>query len=517
MGKMLLVGPYKNAGLRVGQYLSPPLGIYRIKSFIEKKTDWTVDVIDIDLKGKKYLIDLLKKKYDIIGFSLLQPTLKNDIGIINEAKKLSPDSLLIAGGQGAVFNYSLILNKTPVNAVVRGFGEFALLELINNLNQLQRVKGIFYKEGNKVIETSRKEPYNYEEFREISLSFDFDKVLYEEYWEYMERFYTKKHLKIMKNEDFLYTIRVMTSSHCPGKCAFCSSTNFLDNISCRMHQRIALTAEDAYILVRNALRNHPKCRAIYFNDDDFLFDKERIRKLCRLLKNIHGISYFCLSRLDNADEKLLRSMREAGFKFIIYGVESFSNKILKDMHKNLAYKNSMEQSKEAVKKTIRAGITPLMNLILFFPTTSVKDIIETIENTLELVECGARLTVYPYIEAYPGSNILKQPSLNLTYEKFHAGKNEFRLPLLILPSSDEIRLLASKSIKLRGESADKFLRKYNWKGVVPHPLHGLTLFLAVYRVLGFNTDRIEHLIDKMMLEESKQAITHEAIKTEVAS
>jgi len=516
MKKILLIGPYKNAELRVGQYLSPPLGIYRIKSFIEKNTDCTVDIIDIDLKGKKYFIDTLKKGYDIIGFSLLQPTLKNDISIINKAKKLSPHSLLIAGGQGGVFNHELILNKTPIDVVVKGFGEFALLDIINNFNQLQKVKGIYIKDNNSIIDTGKKEPYSYEQFREISLSFDFDKVPYEEYWEVMERFYSKQHLKIMKNEDFLYTIRLMTSSHCPKKCVFCSSTNFLDNMSCKMQQRISLNAEDIYILVKNALRSYPKCKAIYFNDDDFLFDKERIRKLCLFLKSIHGISYFCLSRIDNVDKNLLKLMKSVGFKFIIYGVESFSNKVLKDMHKNICIKNS-KLAKEVIKKTIDAGITPLMNLILFFPTTRIRDIVETIENTLELVDYGARLTVYSYIEAYPGSTILKQDSLKITYNKFQIAKNKFRLPLFILPFSNKIKSLALESIKLREKLLDKFLKKYSWKGVVPHPLHSLALFLAVYQILDFDTHRIEHLIDKIMVEESKQVMPNETIKAEVTS
>ena len=115
MEKILLVGPYKNSELRIGQYLSPPLGIYRIKSYIEKNSSSIVEVIDVDLKGRKFLFDSLKKnKYSIIGFSLLQPTLKNDLPLIHEVKTLSPDSLLIAGGQGAVFNYELLLKETPI-------------------------------------------------------------------------------------------------------------------------------------------------------------------------------------------------------------------------------------------------------------------------------------------------------------------------------------------------------------------------------------------------------------------
>jgi len=514
--KILLIGPYKNSGLRVGQYLSPPLGIYRIKSYIEKKASHQVDIIDLDLEGKDYFINKLKNnKYDIIGFSILQPTLKNDIALVYEAKKLSPDSLIIAGGQGAVFNHKLLLNQTPTNVIVKGFGEFALLEIINNPGQLQKIKGLYIKENSKIIDTGIVEPYTYEQLREISLSFDFNKVPYEEYWNFMEKVYTKKHLEIMKNEDFLYTIRLMTSTHCPRKCSFCSSTNFLDN-ACKNQQRIALSGEDVYSMVKRALISHPKCKAIYFNDDDFLFDKKRIKELCFLLKNIKDISYFCLSRVDNIDKDLLRLMKKTGFKFIIYGVESFSDKILKDMCKNLTINNRL--SKQVIKDTIDIGLTPLMNLILFYPTASIGDIITTIENAIELVEYDARLTVYPYIEAYPGSNILKQENLDFTYEKFNVRKKRFILPNLILPRSKKIRLVAEESIKIREGLLNNILKERKWTGVVPHPLQGLTLFLAVYKILNLRTARIESLINRILAKEEQEqriAVSQDIIRYEV--
>lgn len=500
--RILLIAPYKNDQIRIGQYISPPIGLYRIKSYIEKYSDTIVDVIDIDLRGEDFLIQKIRnEKYDIIGFSILQPTLKNDLRIINSVSKIAQDSLLLAGGQGAVFNYNFLLKNTPLSIIVKGFGEFPMLEIVKKgLKNLKKVKGIYLKTQNseqkktRIIETKLSKPYTYEQFRDISLSFDFSKVPFPDYWNLMKKIYTPDHLKAMKNEDLLYTIRIMTSSHCPKKCIFCSSTNFLDCNCAIAQKRIALNAEDIKELVLNAKASNPNCKSIYFNDDDFLFDKNRIERLCEILPK--NISYFCLSRTDNVDRNILKKLKHSNFKFIIFGVESFSNKILSDMCKNMCSNCPRQLSVNTIQKTIEQGITPLMNLIIFFPTTTINEIIETIEHAIPLIESGARLTAYGYVEVYPGSNILKQ-NHDLLNENVTIENNTFSIPKYILPDREDIRILAKNSLIFRDKLVNKTLDNENWSGVVPHPIHSLCLFLAIYKLLNKDTSRIENLIKKI--------------------
>lgn len=510
--KILLVSPFKNENLRIGQYLSPPFGLYRIASYLNKKFDINVEVFDPNILRINELYDLVKnKKFDIIGFSLLQPTLKNDIPLIHSINKTSPSSLLIAGGQGAVFNSHFLLNQVPLQIIAKGFGEFALEDIIKNFSKqgtlIQRfgeIKGLIIKDDSKIYDTEPISPYTPELFREISLAFDFSKVPYEEYWAFMEQVYTKEHLKIMKNENMLHTIRIVTSSHCPMKCKFCSSTNFLDNATGCRQRVILLEPEDILEMMKKAMLSHKNIQAFYFCDDDFLQDKERTYKFCSLVeedRGFKGIIFYCLSRPDRVDSELLKKMHAVGFRFIIYGVDSFSNKVLDDMNKHFSSSDKKTLIKEAVTKTLESGIIPLMNLILFYPTCLIQDIIETIESSLELIDKQARLTVYTYVEVYPGADILNE-KLDYIYESFNYENKKFKLPKLILPCSKDVRNLAENSIKLRDSLLPKILAKYNWNGVVPHPLYGLVLFLAIYQLLNLDTSKIENLIDKIMLNES---------------
>ncbi len=91
---ILLVSPFKNENLRVGQYFSPPYGLHRIASYIRKKLGMDVEVFDPDLYGINKLYNLIEsEKFDIIGFRLLQPTRKNHISVIYSISRLAPKSL----------------------------------------------------------------------------------------------------------------------------------------------------------------------------------------------------------------------------------------------------------------------------------------------------------------------------------------------------------------------------------------------------------------------------------------
>ena len=513
--KILLIGPYKNAGLRVGQFLSPPNGIYRIASFVKKKTNVDVDVLDVDLEGKSKLEELiLENDYDLVGFSLLYPTIQNDIELMYKVKLLSPASVLIAGGQGAVFIAKTLLPKTPLDLVVHGFGEFAIVELIQlmqsgkyKFGEICKIKGLSIKNGSKIIESDSRGPFSSEEFNEITAAFDYSIVPYEKYWGYMESEYSPEVLEIMKNDGLLYTIRIMTSSHCPMKCSFCSATNFLEENSKKNQCVLQMDVDEVINAVKDAIKAHPKVKAFYFVDDNLLQNSERVVELCTRIVSELGekrLNFFCLSRVDNITQNLLSLMKTAGFKLIIFGVESFSNSILNDMNKKIASKNPSETAQDTILQTLEAKITPLMNLILFYPTTTFNDIEETIEKAIPLIEKGARLTVFSFIEVYPGSNILNEKGLEFSFKKFTINNVDFSLPWTIMPCDPKIKRLAINSLKLREKLLVDIKNKYLFEKELPHPVFALTLFMAIYILTNKPVDRIEKCMDILMNEAKKE-------------
>jgi radical SAM superfamily enzyme YgiQ (UPF0313 family) len=501
--KLLLVSPYKKGTIRIGQYLSPSIGVYRIASFLRKKRICQADVVDPDIDGEEYVLEKVKDGYDIIGMSMLYPTLKNDLALAEKIHKISAHSLIIAGGQGAVFSSEFILHHFPVDIVAKGLGEYAMEKIVNAYpeRRFSSIPSLAIKTPRGIVHTRNSETYSYEDYRQACLSFDFDMVPYEIYWRIMESHYTKEHLSMMKNENMVRTIRINTASHCNRGCTFCSSTNYFKEGVCRQDV-IFLSAEDIMVLMRDALAAHPGTTSFFFTDDNFLQDRARIVRLCSLLESenlFSSLTLFCLARTDSVDEKLLLTMRSAGFKFIIYGVESFSNRTLCHMNKMIAGADQRSHQIKMIKKTLECGITPLFNIILFFPTADVDDILKTIDGSLEMVKAGARLTVYSYVEVYPGSSILRDTCHEYIYSDFCTTNHELRIQKFILPRDAKVRKLAEDALKLRDKVILNLNRTYNWS-VIPHPLYGLTLFWAIYHILDLDCSRIDSAVSQIIKE-----------------
>ncbi len=104
MKNVLLIGPC-NPKIRTGQFLAPPLGVYRIASYLENRGVADVDVVDPSLDQEELYRKLDSTQYDVIGHSILHPTIEEDLKIIFNVNDKQPRALKIVGGQGASFNY----------------------------------------------------------------------------------------------------------------------------------------------------------------------------------------------------------------------------------------------------------------------------------------------------------------------------------------------------------------------------------------------------------------------------
>ena len=76
-----------------------------------------------------------------------------------------------------------------------------------------------------------------------------------------------------------------------------------------------------------------------------------------------GVHWSGTSHAALANPELLRKMREAGCSYLIYGLESFSKRILKNLGKG----STPESNVRAVQMTLEAGIRPIPNQIMGFP------------------------------------------------------------------------------------------------------------------------------------------------------
>ena len=108
-----------------------------------------------------------------------------------------------------------------------------------------------------------------------------------------------------------------------------------------------------------------------------------------------GIHWSGTSHASLCNPEVLRSMRQSGCSQLVYGLESFNNRILKNLGKGVTAKQNMR----AVRMTLEAGIRPIPNQIIGFPSEWFDSIYDTLNAWDEL-----GIVVKPFFATpYPGS------------------------------------------------------------------------------------------------------------------
>src|SRR5262245_39074110 len=142
--RVLLVGPYDP---HCGEYtfLAPPLGVWRLKGFVDS-LGHHAQVFDPNCCGEApetALRRLLEERHwDVVGISTTGMTLRYDLALAHLAARVSPRSLLVAGGMEATFEPELLYRLGPFDLVMLGEGEKPLRELLARLTSGAALAGI---------------------------------------------------------------------------------------------------------------------------------------------------------------------------------------------------------------------------------------------------------------------------------------------------------------------------------------------------------------------------------------
>ena len=122
-------------------------------------------------------------------------------------------------------------------------------------------------------------------------------------------------------------------------------------------------------------------KSISFIDDQFVWNPKRVIDICEGIKDL-DIEWSCLARADHLlNDDVIKSMSEAGCKYIDIGVESFDQKILDCINKDL----KVEDVYKAVGLLKKYGIEPELNVLIGSCPLETKETIEhTISETIKL-------------------------------------------------------------------------------------------------------------------------------------
>lgn len=504
--RILLVGPFDRGAPRPGQYQAPPLGVHRLAAYLRGTAGLEVTVCDPALTGRRGFIRALRKTHPaLVGFSTLAPTLENDLHLVALTRRLLPDALVVMGGQGVAGLEGLLAEQGGADVVVRGFGEEPLLALSRLLghggrrdlladSRLADIPNLTVGEpgGRKSFQTATSLA-TAELFRAANEAVDFARIPYPAYWGVNRRRYPARHVELMRNDGLLNTIRLITQSHCPLGCNYCSSTRFLDVVPGRRQAVLMQEPGEIVAAMDRALAAHPQATSFYLNDDDFVLRPSRALEFARLVTEHYGarrLSFLCMTRVDHVDEGMAQTLARAGFRLIFLGVETFSAGTLLAMDKHLRHGGDYTSTaRGAVLTLLRAGIVPQVGLIPFYPAVRAGELLVTVENAIDLVARGARLSIFPLTDAYPGASLFGKGSHRVSYKVVRLGAEEIRLPEHFLPDDPGMRDLAAKAV-----AEHEAFRASAHARALPQPAGGIYFLRTVLRLLGRDTAAADRLL-----------------------
>lgn len=398
--KVLLISPNLSFRKRWGKYkidtILPPLGLAYIAAVLEKNNH-KVKIIDSTAEKLSIseIIKMIRKfKPEVVGISVHAITLSEAKKIAKTIKKYDKKINTIVGGPQ--------ITADPYNGMDKNFdfgvygeGEFTFLELINKLEnnkKLGSIKGLIFRKNGKIhVNKARYWIRNLDilPFPAYHLLPDLN-------------LYHASPTRFLDNP--IGTI--VSSRGCPYRCMFCH----------RIFGRVwrGHSAEYVFSLMKY-LVEELKVKEISFEDDLFIFNKERIHKLCKLIKKEKlNIPWQCSIRADLANEKLMKEMSEAGCWLIHMGIESGCQKVLDFIKKDI----TLNQIEKTVKIANKYKIKVTGYLMIGHPTETKEDVLKSINFTkkLNLHSIAVFITT-----PFPGTELWSRGN---EYGKFKIDMNE---------------------------------------------------------------------------------------------
>ena len=384
-GKILLVNPdWRGIGRqKQAQFkrIWPPLDLANAAALLEEK-DFSVRILDNNVERMRpESIGILAEGYDKIFVTSTPydrwqcPSL--DIGFFFDTVSRIPRERLYLMGAHVTERPRPILQKTRARAAILGEPEQTILDLAlrdTGSEVPEEVPGIaFFRESGMITTLPRKHFPNLD-----ALPFPAYHLLS------MNRYFYEfmgNHFAIME-----------TSRGCPFHCSFCYLGMYGKVFRRKSLPRVL--EEIRWATTRYRVKN------IYFMDLEFGLDRDYLLSFCRelVLRNNMGIQWCCQTRVTDMDVEVLKWMKKAGCGLIHFGVESGSDRILKQTGKGI----TISDCERAISLTRAAGIRTAVFMNFGFPGETKAEMEATIRLAVRL---NPSYAAFHLIVPFPGTKI----------------------------------------------------------------------------------------------------------------
>ncbi len=300
----------------------------------------------------------------VIGISSMSGTqLGSAISTARRIRQLRPDTPIVWGGAHASAYPEQTARSPLVDFVVKGEGEQVFVELCSRILNDQDMVDVcaltYVKDGEMVNNPTALEFIDVETLPPTR----YDLVDLEQYADF--------------EDGFSYE----SSRGCPFRCTFCYVEYFHD-------RKWRSKSTEKVIAELRAIKKNTGVKKLYLIDDYFFSNRKRSLEICEAMIDADiDMKWTATARSDflaRCTDEQMQIIKDSGCTTLSIGAESGSDKVLKDLKKDI----TVEQTRIAVQKCVAIGIKPTLSFIIGLPTEREEDLEATLTLCDDLMSYG---------------------------------------------------------------------------------------------------------------------------------
>ncbi|MBI2821023.1 MAG: B12-binding domain-containing radical SAM protein [Acidobacteria bacterium] len=453
------------------QYFNAPTYIYPVvpayAATALKKAGYEVvwdDAIAERKRFEPWLDELKRSDIDLIAVESKTPVIKAHWRIIDRIKESQPDRITVLMGDHVTAMPEESMQNCAVDYVLTGGNyDLSLLNLVRHLTEGEPLgPGFYYRDGGAIRSSGHFEQKG--SLHEIPM---------------LDRDLTKWSLYAYHNGNYKYLpgTYTMAGRDCwwrkDGGCTFCSWTTIFPRFQVMTPDQLL---EEVDVLI------HKYGVKEIFDDTGTFPGGAFLQKFCEAMIQRgfnRKIKFGCNMKPGALNQEQYNLMGRAGFRFILYGVESGNDQTLERLNKG----NTVQDIRDSMRMAKKAGLEPHVTCMVGYPWETKAQAQQTIDLCKDLFQRGWIDTLQATITIpYPGTQLFKQCRENgwLLHEDWDRYDMREQVMVSELTTADVLELsqqlyksfvspryIARKVASVRSVDDVKFLGRAAWK-VVGH-------------------------------------------------
>ena len=396
------------------------------------------DGIAENMSYKDWEDRLVDGRPDVIMIESKTPVIKSHWNIINRLKsrmkKIGRSPIIVLVGDHVTALPEESFKNSKVDFIITGGDyDFLLVNLCKNLDLYLQGKneefikdlepGIYFKTDGKVLNTGK-----------FVLEHDLNAM------PFIDRGLTRWKFYSEKNGNFLRTpgTYIMSGRDCWHKrCTFCSWTTLYPKFRLRHYDNVL--DEIGQLIDRFNIKE--------IMDDTGTFPIGNwLRNFCKgMIERGYNkkVTLNCNMRFDGCSFEDYKLMKKAGFRFILFGLESANNHTLDRINKKIDIDTIVESCKQARK----AGLSPHITIMFGYFWENEEDV----ENTLKLgsfllKKDYARTMQSTIVIPYPGTPLFTECSEKKYLKTLDWSRYDMKEPIMKTGISEDLIKKAAQSM-----------------------------------------------------------------------